>query len=110
MRSLILLLLVFTACIMAWFLGRAAFGGLGNLLVLVTIVVGAFFLLKRRLCLILGVSSLVLGAAGSVLVWTWGSVFVHGDPSFHGMLGTILAVVFVPIGIGLILVGCIKRE
>ncbi len=110
MRILILVLLVFAACTTAWLLGRAAHGGLGNLLILAVIVISSHFLLKRRLTLLLGTTSLVLGAVGSVLVWTWGSLFVQGDPSFHGMLGTILAVAFVPIGLGLILVGCLKKE
>lgn len=110
MRILIRVLLLFATCTMAWLLGRAAFGWVGNLLVLAAIVIGSHFLLNRRMTLILGAASLVLGSVGSVLVWTWGSLFVQGDPSLHGMLGTILAVVFVPIGIGLILVGCIKRE
>lgn len=71
--------------------------------------IGRILSLSRRMCLALGAVGLVLGLAGPAAVWTYGSLCIKGDPSGYGMLGTLLAYVFIPVGAGLLLVGCRKE-
>jgi len=109
MRLVICVFLIFLSLCAAWQLGGLGHGAAANLLVFGVVILGAYYLLSRRMCLALGAVGLVLGLAGPAAVWTYGSLYIKGDPSGYGMLGTLLAYVFIPVGAGLLLIGWRKE-
>jgi hypothetical protein len=64
--------------------------------------------LPRRVCLGLATIALGLGILLPALVWGYASLFVHGDNSAYGMLGTICVILFAPAGFLLALFGMLK--
>lgn len=53
-----------------------------RLVVFGVVILGAFYLLSRRMCLTLGAVGLVPGIAGPAVVWIYGSLYnIKGDPS-----------------------------
>ena len=58
----------------------------------------------------LGVIALLLGVAAPLVIWGYAYVFVPGDRSAYGMLGTILAILFAPGGVVLTLFSLVKVE
>jgi hypothetical protein len=109
MRLIIYISLVFLSVCIAWQLGNAAHGSAGNFLILAVAIMGANFFLTRRQCLTFAAISLILGVLVPIIVWTYGHLYIQGDSSGYGMLGTLLVVVFVPTGLGLLFVGWRKR-
>ena len=109
MRFITYSALVLFALYISWHLGMSRHGSFGHLLIFGVITLGANYLLTKRQCLALGVIGLVLGIVGPVVVWSYGSAFVKGDSSGYGMLGTLLAFCFIPIGAGLAFVGWRKE-
>lgn len=57
---------------------------------------------NKRLRYVIGVLSLVIGRILPASLWTYDEIFVKGDKSFHGMMGTVIAIILIPPGIGLI--------
>lgn len=109
MRLIIYIFLVFLSVCIAWQLGNAAHGSAGNLLLFTVVIFGANVLLTRFQCLALAAIALMFGLLAPVIVWTYGHLYIQGDSSGYGMLGTLLAVIFVPTGLGLSFVGWRKR-
>ena len=105
MRFITYSALVLLALFISWHLGMSRHGSSGNLLAFGVIILGANYLLTKRQCLALGVIGFFLGIVGPAIVWSYGSVFIKGDSSEYGMLGTLLAFCFIPIGAGLAFVG-----
>ena len=110
MRLIAYVFFVYISLWIAWQLGMAGHGSAGNLLIFAVLMGGACCFITRRLCFVLGAIGLMLSIVGPLTVWTWGTIFVKGDPSGYGMLGTLLAFVFMPIGLGLVLVGWFKNK
>lgn len=67
-------------------------------------------ILPRRICLLVGGLLLLLGVVLPVGVWGYSALFVRGDPSAYGMLGTICVILFAPVGIVLMLLALAKKE
>jgi len=105
MLLIIYIFFVFLSLCIAWQLGKTAHGNAGNLLVFTVIILGANYCLTRRLCFALGAITLLLGFVAPTMIWTYGHFYIHCDPSGYGMIGTLLAFIFIPIGLGLALVG-----
>jgi len=80
MHLITFILLVFLSFCIAYLLGMAAHGTIGNLLIFAVVIVGANYLLTRRLCFTLAATGLILGVLGPVVVWTYGSMFIKTDP------------------------------
>jgi hypothetical protein len=95
---------------MAWWASRAGLGGMGNIFTIFPPILFAIFLFNRRICFFLAIIALFSGIVGPILVWSYGSIFIEGDMSAYGMLGTILGFYFIPIGIGLSIVGWLKTQ
>ena len=64
----------------------------------------------RWLCLTLGLLCLMLGIIFPLLVWSHAHAQVPGDKSSYGMLGTIFAMLFAPLGLVMSLIGMLKRN
>jgi len=95
--------------LIGWQLGLAKYGMIGNLIMLTTVILGAYYFLTRRECFVTGVTTLSLGLLVPPILWTYGK-FVGGDTSATGMLGTVLIIAFVPVGLGLLLIGWRRNE
>jgi hypothetical protein len=67
-------------------------------------------LLPREFCLLLAAVALLLGVIAPLAIWGYANFFVPGDKSSHGMLGTILAVLFAPAGLALGVLNLFKRD
>lgn len=78
------------------------------LFIALLVVVAGYFVFPKWLCLALGGIALVLGIVAPLAIWSYAKVFVAGDSSSYGMLGTLLMVLFAPGGIALTLVGLLK--
>jgi hypothetical protein len=110
MRLLAFFLLLFLVFSVACFFGAAGQGMAANFLVLAVMIGGANFFLSRKACLWLSGISLLVGTLGSVGVWTFGGLLIKGDSSGYGMLGTLLAVILIPIGLALAVLGWSKNN
>lgn len=108
MRLIGFILIVFLSLSVAYLLGAAGPGVAVNFLILAVLIGGANYFLSRRMCFRLAGVSLFLGVLVPAGVWTYASMFIKGDSSGYGMLGTLLAFVFMPIGLGLVLLGWCK--
>ena len=95
--------------LIAWQLGLTNHGMAGNLIMLTTVILGAYYFLTRRERFLTGLAALGLGLLVPLLLWLYGE-FVGGDTSSTGMLGTVLMIAFVPIGLALVLIGWRKKE
>ena len=71
---------------------------------------GAYLVLPRRICIALGGIALLLGIVAPLGVWGYANLFVPGDRSGYGMLGTLMAILFAPGGIALTILGLLKAE
>jgi len=109
MRIIIYVVLILLSMLIAWQLGLAKHGMTGNLLMLTTVLLGAYYFLTRRERFITGLAALGLGLLVPPMLWTYGE-FVGGDTSSTGMIGTVLMIAFVPIGLGLVLIGWRKNK
>jgi hypothetical protein len=74
------------------------------------VAVGLYMILPRRFCIALGGIALLLGIAAPLGVWGYANLYVSGDPSGFGMLGTLMAILFAPGGIALTILGLMKAE
>lgn len=83
---------------------------LSNMAVFLCIFLFGYLLLNKKLCYVIGILSLATGVVLPVSLWTYAEFFVKGDKSFHGMMGTVVAFILIPSGLGLILMGFIKSK
>ena len=109
MRIITYVALILLSILIAWQLGLTNHGMAGNLLMLTTVILGAYYFLTRRERFVTGVTALSLGLLVPPLLWTYGK-FVGGDTSTLGMIGTVFMIAFVPVGLSLILIGLRKKE
>jgi len=68
------------------------------------------FLLPRKIALLLGLVALFLGIIVPLGLWSYAEIFVSGDKSTQGMLGTICALLFAPAGILILLLSFFKND
>ena len=74
------------------------------------VAAGAYVILPRRVCIALGGITLLLGIVAPLGMWAYANHFVPGDRSGHGMLGTMMVILFAPAGIALTFLGLLKEE
>jgi len=109
MRIVIYIVLIMLSMLIAWQLGLTNHGMTGNLLMLTTVILGAYYFLTRRERFLTGLTALGIGILGPPTLWTYGE-FLGGDTSTTGMIGTVLMIAFVPVGLGLVLIGWRKKK
>jgi len=94
--------------LIAWQLGLTNHRMTGNLLMLTTVILGAYYFLTRRERFVTGLIALGIGILVPPILWTYGE-FIGGDTSATGMLGTVLIIAFIPVGLALVLIGWRKK-
>jgi hypothetical protein len=68
------------------------------------------FVLPRKIAFVLGLTALFLGIIVPLSLWGYAELFVLGDKSTQGMLGTICALLFAPSGVLITLFSFFKND
>ncbi len=108
-RVFLYLFLMAVFLIVVWLIGTGSQGFAGIFAFILVALAGAGLILSRHQCLILGGTGLIAGIAGPAILWTI-EAMAQGDTSAYGMFGTILFILFAPIGIGVTIIGILKPK